>query len=135
MFRSSLVALALLSSVALADEPPKSWTVDMTTVLTDENNRPIKDQLSEASKMTDLTLGHAVAHALFFVGGEEKDVTPEQKWSWAVLADRIKDDAHAQITNTQGDLIYRRMGKLYNGVVLMRAMPLIDPNRKPPAIE
>lgn len=136
----SLIALLALTSVAFAD-PPKSWTVDMTTVLTDENHRPIKDQIERVTsdtsceKCPDLTLGRAVAHALFFVSGDEKDVTAEQKWAWAAFAEQIRDNKAAAITNTQGDLIYKRLGKLYNGVVLMRAMPLIDPNRKAPAIE
>jgi hypothetical protein len=135
-----LIALLALTSVAFAEEP-KSWTVDMTTVLTDENHHPIKDQLDRTdsdpscSKCHDLTLGKAVAHALFFVGGDEKDVTPEQKWAWAAFADKIRDEKTASINNSQGDLIYKRLGKLYNGVVLMRAMPLIDPNRKPPSID
>lgn len=137
-----LIALlaALSSSPALAD-PPKSWTVDMTTVLTDENHHPIKDQFDRTdadpscAKCHDLTLGMAVAHSLFFIGGDEKDVTPEQKWSWAAFADKVREDSAAQITNGQGDLIYRRLGRLYNGVVLLRAMPLIDPNHKPPVLE
>lgn len=135
MLRSCLIAFALLYSPAIYADETKTWTtVDMTIVLTDENHRPIKDQLDGATP-GDLTLGHAVAHALFFVSGDEKDVTPEQKWAWAVLADKIKDDPHAVLTNAEGALIYKRLGKLYNGVVLMRAMPLLDPNRKPPSID
>lgn len=142
--RSLIAAAAMMlayTPAIYAAEPPKSWTVDMTTVLTDESHRPIKDQLDRApddqscAKCHDLTLGDAIAHALFFVGGDEKDVTPEQKWSWAAFAERIRDDKAAQITNTQGDLIYRRLGRLYGGIVLMRAMPLIDPNRKAPTVE
>lgn len=134
--RYLIALLAVLSYSPVLADPPMSWTVDMTTVITDENHHPIKDQLDPGEgKNNDLTLGHAIAHALFFVNSDEKDVTPEQKWAWAVFADKIKDDAHAQLTNTQGDLIYKRLSKLYNGVVLMRAMPLVDPNRKPPVIE
>lgn len=136
MLRNCLIAFALLyAPMTYAADAPKSWTVDMTTVLTDENNRPIKDEFDTASPATNLTLGHAIAHALFYVAADEKDVTSEQKWAWAIFAEKIRDDAKVQLTNTQGDLIYKRISKLYNGVVLMRAMPLIDPNRKPPAIE
>lgn len=144
MLRSCLLittTLLALTSIPVLADTPKSWTVDMTTVLTDENHHPIKDQLDRAegdpacAKCHDLTLGDAISHSLFLVGGDEKDVTPEQKWSWAAYADRIREDKAAQITNTQGDLIYRRLGRLYGGIVLMRAMPLIDPNRKAPTVE
>jgi hypothetical protein len=125
----------------LAQEAPKSWTVDMTTVMLDDNGDPIKDQFDRkpddpsCSKCRDLTLGNAIAHSLFIVGQDERDVTPEQKWAWAAYAEQIRTDKAASIDHAHGDLIYRRLGKMYSGLVLMRAMPLIDPNRKVPEIK
>ena len=115
-------------------------TVDMTTELKDQDNQPIKDEFerkgaSDCSKCPDLTLGSAAAHALFFVGPDEKDVTPEQKWAWSAWAMEIRKNKAVKLTAPESDLLYKRLGKLYGGIVLMRAMPLIDPNRKPPEIK
>lgn len=147
-----IVTLVYFTSFAAnAQDAPKSWTVDMTTVLVDDNNEPIKDQFDHkyglddrgqskdidptCAKCRDLTLGNAIAHSLFIVGSDEKDVTPEQKWAWSVYAEQIRNDKAASIDHVHGDLIYRRLGKMYSGLVLMRAMPLIDPNRKVPEIK
>src|ERR1700722_16463418 len=142
IIRVALIAVMLYwPCAAHADELPKSWTVDMTTVMTDQDGAPIKDQFArtaedpDCAKCKSLTLGEACAHALFYVGPDEKDVTAEQKWAWATFAERIRNDPKATLTAAEGDLIYRRLGKIFSGIVLMRAMPLIDPNRHPPEIK
>jgi len=134
----SAVCISVLFSFSAQAEPPRN--VDMTTILTDENDQPIKDEFErrgalDCSKCPDLTLGAAVTHALFFIGQDERDVTPEQKWAWAAWAMEIRKSNSVKLTNAEGDLLYKRLGKLYGGVVLMRAIPLIDPNRKPPEIK
>jgi hypothetical protein len=134
-----IIALSLLCSPAYAQDKPR--TVDMTTILHDDAGKPIDDQFTKSEGDKDcshckpLTLGNAVAHALFFVGGDEKDVTPEQKWSWATFADKVRNEKQAALTAAEADLVVKRLGKMYGGIVLMRAIPLIDPNRKPPEIK
>ncbi len=135
MFRFSSI-LALLALLA----PAMAATIDMTVVLSDQDGKPIEDQFTrpegdkDCSHCKPLTLGSAVAHSLFFVGADERDVTPEQKWAWAILADKVRNDKSTALTAAESDLIVRRLGKIYGGIVLMRAIPIIDPNRKPPEI-
>ncbi len=136
--KTFLAAFALAASLAVAHAGER--VVDMTTVLLDQDNQPIKDEFerkgaSDCSKCPDLTLGAAAAHALFFIGQDEKDVTPEQKWGWSTWAMEIRKNTAVKLTAPESDLLYKRLGKLYGGIVLMRAMPLIDPNRKPPEIK
>lgn len=139
-FLAAIGAAFVFAAVARAQEA-KPWTVDMTAVLTDENGSVIKDEWlrprdeKDCSKCPDLTLGAAVAHALFYVAPEERDVTGEQKWAWSALAVRIKTDPTAKLTHAEAALIYQRLGRLYSGVVLLRAMPLIDPNLEVPKVK
>lgn len=141
MLKHIVAFICFLSFPVFAQDASKSWTVDMTTPLLDENSKPIKDQFDRTTvdqacdKCSDLTLGVAIAHALFFVGPDEKDVTPEQKWGWAVFAEQNRANKSARIDAPHSDLIYKRLGKLYGGIILMRAMPLIDPNRPVPEIK
>lgn len=133
---NATLAISLLSVTVQAQER----TVDMTTVLMDQDGQPIKDEFerkgaSDCSLCPNLTLGMAAAHALFYISQDEKDVTPEQKWSYAVFAESIRKNKAAKLSAPESDLLYKRLGKLYGGIVLMRAMPLIDPNRKPPEIK
>jgi hypothetical protein len=127
----------MVATVAWADPV----IIDMTTVILDEKDKPIKDVIDKdpadtnCVKCLDLTVGHAIAHALFFVAADESGVTAEQKWSWAVLAERVRDDKAATLTAPQAALIEKRLGKLYGGLVMLRVMPMIEPNRKPPEIE
>lgn len=135
-----LLRIAVISLLAVAGAHAQERSVDMTTVLTDQDGAPIKDEFerkgaSDCSKCPDLTLGAASAHALFFVSQDEKDVSPEQKWAWSAWAMEIRKNKSVKLTAPESDLLYKRLGKLYGGIVLMRAMPLIDPNRKPPEIK
>jgi hypothetical protein len=140
VFPAAIGAALVLAAFARAEEP-KPWTVDMTTVLTDENGAIVKDEWlrprdeKDCSKCPDLTLGAAVAHALFYVSPDEHEVTGEQKWAWSALAVRIKSDSAAKLTHAEAALIYQRLGRLYSGIVLLRAMPLIDPNLDVPKIK
>jgi hypothetical protein len=133
-----LFALIAMTSVAVAEVAP---TIDMTKVILDERHKPIKDALDRdpsdvnCDKCPELTIGSAVAHALFYVEADEKDISSEQKWAWAALAERIRDNKAATLTNGQLNVIEKRLGKLYGGIVLLRVMPVLDPNRKPPEVE
>jgi len=144
--KKMLTALALIAALfpCSAEEAKKQWTVDMTTPLFDEAGVPIKDGFNrnptenkadpDCSNCPQLTVGDAVAHALFFIQQGES-VTPEQKWSWAILAEKVRKDKAAALNAAQADLIYKRLGILYSGAILMKAMPLIDPNRQPPEVK
>ena len=113
--------------------------IDMTVVLKDEYGNPMKDIFTrdgeDLSSCKELTLGDACAHALHSVSPEEREVTWEQKWSWSTLAERVRKDSKASLNAAEIRLITRRLGKLYGGLILMQAIPLLDPNAKPPLVE
>jgi hypothetical protein len=138
--RFVMLFILFLPIAAAAQDASKSWTVDMTTPILDEEGVPIKDTFDRkagddaCAKCRDLTIGAAAAHALLIVGQDDRDVTVEQKWSWAFLAERLRHDKAAKIDNATGDLLYRRIGKMYSGLVLLRIMPLLDPNKPVPAV-
>jgi hypothetical protein len=133
-------ALAVLGCSAAAEEL-KPWTVDMTTVMTDENGAAIKDEWTrgtdkDCSHCPSLTLGAAVSHALCnTLPDERNDVPGDQKWAWCAVGARVRSDPSAKLTGAETDLIYRRLSKMYSGIVLLKAMPLIDPNHKVPEIK
>jgi hypothetical protein len=132
--------LAVILSVFACSAYAEPMVVDMTTVLIDQDGKVIKDQYVRdaddvnCDRCPPFTLGAACAHALFLVSADEKDVTAEQKWAWAKFADDIRNKSDVKLNSAQVDLLVKRLGKFYGGVILMRAIPLIDPNRKPPEI-
>src|SRR5690242_16370454 len=109
-----LVLLLLFTGLALAENSPdvnqshvKNGGVsgiNMTQIIVDENSVPVKDQyLQEADdpqclKCKPLTLGAAIAHALFAALPSEKDVSGEQKFARGELALRIKNSTDAKLT-------------------------------------
>lgn len=114
-------------------------TIDMTAVLLDVDDRPIVDQagiqrIEDMAGAPPLTLGRAVMHALFSAPPEERDVLPEEKWARAALAMQIRDDPAAELTAEQIAKIKRLLGRLYGGLIIMRAFPLLDPNVKVPEL-
>lgn len=114
-------------------------TIDMTAALLDENDKPIPDQagiqrVEELAAAPALTLGRAVMHALFATLPEERDVSPEEKWARAALAMQIRDDPAAELTAEQIAKIKRLLGRIYGGLIIMRAFPLLDPNAKVPEL-
>jgi|SRR6478752_2731155 len=114
--------------------------INMTQVIVDENAVPVKDQyLQEPDdpkclKCQPLTLGAAIAHALFAALPSEKDVSGEQKFARGELALRIKNNPDAKLTAAEVTVIKDLVGKLYNGVIITRIYPMIDPNAGPPAV-
>lgn len=128
----SIIALFGLSSAdaaaAPAPPPEAGRLVDFSAVLTDEHERPIKDQLPGADPKADLTLGLAAAHALFQIYPDEPSVTVEMKFKRAALAMRLLD-AKGPIDVDAGDidLIKRLVGKLYGPLIIYRILPLLDP--------
>lgn len=134
-------SLAFLMSIgtAMAQTPP---TIDMTQVLLDEKGKPIIDAFEgvpdtkdptkmDCSKCSELTLGRAIEHALFTVGQSEANISGDQKFARAVLAERIVNDKAAHLTAAEITLIKREVGLLYNPLLIWRIFPLIDPNSKP----
>jgi len=137
--KSILLALAVLclASPAFAD----GRAIDMTVALNDEQGRPAKDVLArDADDATCahcpvLTLGHAIAHALYAMFPDEKTEPQDQKWARGVLAQRIKDDKAAVLSSEEITVIKRELGKAYGPAILVQAYPLLDPNAKPPQVK
>lgn len=143
--RAWLAAGVLLSvfGAAAAEEHKVRRTVDMTQVLLDDIGRPAADVSAREGKEEDdprcakcprLTLGRAVAQALFAAFPEDRDQA-EQKWARAALAQRIKADPKATLTAEEVAVIKRQLGRAFGGVLLMQAYPLLDPNAKPPEVK
>jgi hypothetical protein len=115
--------------------------IDMTVVLTDESGKPLPDAVGQdfkddpsCARCPTLTLGHAVAHALFAqLPGET--VSGDQKWARGVLADKVRDAKAATLTAEEVVVIKRLIGGLYSGSVVVKAYPLLDPNAQPPKVQ
>jgi hypothetical protein len=149
-----LLIFLLCIGTSIAQEPVKdpapidqgkhrvmgAYTINMTQVLVDENGRPIKDEYMQEPddpqclKCRPLTLGAAVAHALFAALPSEKDVSGEQKFSRGTLALRIENDPTAKLTASEVTVIKDLVGKLYSSIIITRVFPLIDPNAGPPPV-
>ncbi len=82
-----------------------------------------------------MTLGHAIAHALFTAFPDEKDLSGEQKWARGALAEQLENNPKAQLSAAQVVVIKRLLGKLYNGVIITRVYPMIDPGAAPPLVQ
>ena len=128
--------LCFLPMIALADPRP----IDMTTPLVDEVGKPMKDPFEaskddpDCTKCAVLTLGHAVAHALFFPEKGET-LSGDQKWARGVLAQRVRDAKDAELTSEEITVIKAALAKVFGGIVLVQAYPLLDPNAKPPKVQ
>lgn len=115
-------------------------TIDMQAILTDENDKPIVDQtgiqrVEDLAGAPPLTLGRAVMHALFATLPEERDLPAEEKWARAALAMKVRDDPAVELTVEQVAKIKKLLGRLYGGLIIMRAFPLLDPNEKVPELK
>ena len=137
-FAAVLALSVTLAGLSAAAAPP-GHTIDMTMVLQDEAGKPAKDTLvSEAKGDRDcancpnLTLGAAVAHSLFATYPDERELSGEDKWARARLAQRVKEDKAAALTANEVTLIKRLLAKAYGPIVLLQAYPVLDPNAKPP---
>lgn len=135
-----VACLWLLLGTVSAFAQTNDYTVNMTQILVDENNQPIKDQFMQGAddpqclKCKPLTLGAAIAHALFAAMPSEKDVTGEQKFARGMLALRIENDPAAKLTASEVTVIKDLVGKLYGGILVTRIYPVLDPNAGPPPI-
>ena len=132
-----IAACLLFFGAAFADN---SHVVDMTKPLVDEKGKAIPDA-TQAEKDDPscahcpvFTVGAAIARALNTQFPDEQ-ISGDQKWSRAVLADRIKNDKRAQLTVKEAQVIETVIGKAYSGLVIKQIVPLIDPNHKPPEIQ
>ena len=134
---------ALLAGFPAQAGEGKRHAVDMTAVMLDDNGRPAADfsareEKDEADplcrKCPRLTLGRAVAQALFAAFPEDRD-TAEQKWARAALAQRVRNDPAAVLTAEEIAVVKKQLGKAFGGVLLMQAYPLLDPNAKAPEVK
>lgn len=141
MLSRHLAPLLLTLAVSIPPAAAGDGAIDMTFVLHDEAGRPAKDTLmatpddAACTHCPALTLGRAVAHALFASFPDEREIGAEQKWARAVLAQRIRDDRAVRLDADEIAVVKRLLGKAYGGVVLMQAYPLLDPNARPPAVK
>jgi hypothetical protein len=148
--RKLLFVATLLAPIAVNAQtapPPKPHTINMTTILKDENGRPLIDQFeavtdttknppsSDCSKCGPLTIGHAIYHSLLASLPQEQSVTAEQRWARGMLAERVKDSTDATLTANEVTVIKKVVGELYGTNVLLQIYPLLDPNAKPPEVQ
>lgn len=134
----AILALCLLPIATRADPAPRP--IDMTVTMLDERGAPMKDpfQLTrddpECAKCGPLTLGHAIAHALFYP--EKGDaLTGDQKWARGVLAQRVRDDKASELSSEEVTVIKKALAQVFGGIVLVQAYPMLDPNAKPPKVQ
>ena len=135
-----LISLVVLLPV-WADEPK---AIDMTKALLDEHGKPARD-FAEATKDDPqcescpvLTIGVAIARALNMINLNDREdvaLTGDQKWAMSELAARIRNAKEARLTVKEAEVIERRIGKAYTGPTIRQLMPVIDPNKKVPALE
>ena len=137
----ALIAAVSISLAAAAQETPHK--IDMTVVLQNEAGKPATDEFDfiptrdqpRCENCPPLTLGHAIAHALFVQFPDERDLLAEQKWARGTLAMRIKDAKDAALSAEEVAVVKRLLAKLYGPIVVMQAFPLLDPNAKPPTVK
>lgn len=131
MIRALVVAALIASAPAFADTPVR--TIDMTTVITDMHGKAIPDATqataddSKCDKCGPLTLGTVVATALLADRKDEPNLATVDKAKRGALAVRILDDRAAVLTATQIAEVVRLLN-IWSGLVVARAVPLLDPN-------
>lgn len=136
-----VAAMFLVSVVARADGPPAPRPIDMTVFIVDENGKALKDPMDvdvadpNCLKCRNLTLGHAIARALFATLPGDEKTDPLQKWARSELAKRIMDSKEAVLTSNEITAIKRQIGSVYGGLVLGQIYPVIDPNVKVPDVQ
>lgn len=140
-----MAGLLLLVTPVLAEDAPKSppRTADMTTKIMD-GGVPMKDMFyavaGDCSKCEDLTIGEAIYHAVLRQPkGDNR--TAEVIWSEAMYVASIKGETAVALNSRQADVmvsalvrVYATMGE-FGMTVLTQTVPLIDPNKKPPAVQ
>jgi hypothetical protein len=132
MIRAIILAALFAAAPAFAD-PPAARTIDMTAVITDMHGKPIPDASQAAAddpkcdKCGPLTLGTVVASALLAERKDEPNLSTLDKAKRGALAVRVLDDKAAVLTTTQIAEIVRLLN-IWSGLVIARAIPLLDPN-------
>lgn len=140
--RSIVAALMLTSSV---------YAADYSTVLIDLRGDPIPDEMMrgprdpETGKFTPargclmaeyksnpslcdvLTLGGAAANALLANDPDNTNLDEKEKRRRGILADRLYHGGKIDLGVEDIVLIKRLITKMYGNLVVMRAMPLLDP--------
>jgi hypothetical protein len=114
--------------------PPAAPTINMATVLHDEDGKPVQDCDPNAVKpdppkdCEPLTLGRAAAHALFFgrYPGEE-GLSGDAKWARGALAIRIRDTPSVSLSEPEIAVIEKCIGRFYAPGIIAQAFPLLNP--------
>jgi hypothetical protein len=136
MRRLLVIATVLLCAVGPAANP-----VDMTAVLKDERGGELKDCAQYAAdnrtceRYVAVTLGAAIAHALFAQFPDELSLSGEQRWARGELATRIAKATTMQLAVEDIVIIKRCVGKAYPPLVVAQIYPVIDPNAEPPKLQ
>lgn len=110
--------------------------IDMTAILLDDKGNPILDPFEADPKdpqkiLPPLTLGSAIAHALFAAFPDEQNLGWEAKFTRGMMAERLRNNPEVELTAEELTVIKRLLGKLYGVAIVMRAIPLLDPAAKP----
>jgi hypothetical protein len=143
-FMHRALAILLLASPAVAQptpQPAPARTIDMTVPINDAKGYPLKDPADvtpddkACDKCAPLTLGHAIAHALNGSYDDERGLGWEQRYGRGALALRVQDQKEATLTAPETAVIERLLGKLWGPSVIVQAIPLLDPNMKPPEVQ
>lgn len=111
-------------------------SIDLTTVILDDKGAPVKDALSRdvaderCEKCPPLTMGLLFYHVL--LGENSEDKLPfEQKYARAVLGTTLRNSESATLSVEERAVILRQVGRFYGAIVLMQAMKVLDPDKKP----
>lgn len=139
MLRLYTIAGALLLASAMS---ASAVTLDVTRPLKNEMGAPSRDcsEISPDGKSCvsyiDVTIGYAIAHALFMQFDDERSLSGDQKWARGELAWRIQH-AKQSIDLTAEDVVVikRCVGKAYPPLVVQQVFPLLDPTAQPPKVQ
>jgi hypothetical protein len=105
-------------------------TIDFTTVLKDQDDKPIPDvmamQLTDTSPFIELTLGRACFNALLTQKQNETELNGQDKFHRGELAFNIRNNTSYDLNQLDKDLIKTQLGYLYSPIVIYRAYRLLD---------
>lgn len=130
--RHSMRALFFVVLVVCLSIAGAAMAVDLSQVLTDLQNNPIKDRVLIDGKESavDLTAGRAISNALLAPNEEDRTTTTEEKSRKFLLAMRTANDPK-DITLSTADvaLITRTVSKVYPGTLIFgRILQIVAPN-------
>lgn len=124
-----------------AQEAAKPWTVDMTSVLTEGDGKPIRDCSTSWDAKTDpkretcptLKLSMAAAYAVEFPLESDRNADWRTRAGLRVALTKYGESLAAEITHKQADDLMDRIGALYKLLqsgdkVIVAAMKILQPN-------